>query len=87
MSTSDDMTERAKAVQAKYEDELLMKPHVQGIAIGLAKKDGQYTGDIALVVMVDQKVPASELDAADLIPAELDGVPVDVQEMGLFSAQ
>jgi hypothetical protein len=37
--------------------------------------------------MVDQKVPASELAPEDLIPRELDGIPVDVQEMGVFYAQ
>ncbi len=84
---SEDMTERAKAVQAKYESELMAKPHVQGVAVGLAKKDGQYTGEIAVVVMVDQKVPASELSADAAIPGELDGVLVDVQEMGQFAAQ
>jgi hypothetical protein len=81
------MTERAKAVQAKYEAELMSKAHVQGVAIGLAKKHGQYTGEIALVVMVDQKVPASTLSPDDIIPSELDGVPVDVQETGMFVAQ
>ncbi len=84
---SEDKTERAKAVQAKYTDELMAKAHVQGVAVGLAKKNGEYTGEIALVVMVDKKVPASELAPQDVIPRLLDGVPVDVQEMGMFVAQ
>ncbi len=84
---SEDMTERAKAVQARYNDELMAKAHVQGTAIGLAKKDGQYTGRIAIVVMVDEKVPLSQLAPEDVIPQELDGVPIDVQELGPFTAQ
>lgn len=84
---SEEKTERAQAVQAKYNDVLMSKAHVQGVAIGLAKKDGQYTGEIAIVVMVDEKVPASQLAPEDLIPRELDGVLVDVQEMGFFHAQ
>jgi len=84
---SEDVTERAKAVQAKYVDMLMAKAHVQGVAVGLAQKDGQYTGEVAIVVMVDHKVPQTELAQQDIIPSELDGVRVDVQETGVFKAQ
>ncbi len=84
---SEEITRRAQAVQAKYSDMLMSKPHVQGVGVGLAKKDGQFTDQIAIVVMVDEKVPASELAPEDLLPRELDGIPVDVQEMGFFYAQ
>jgi hypothetical protein len=84
---AEEMTERAKAVQAKYSDSLMRKAHVQGVAIGLVKEGGQYTGDVGLVVMVDQKVPLNQLKPDDVIPAQLDGVRVDVQEMGVFTAQ
>lgn len=84
---SEEMTERAKAVQAKYSAELMAKAHVQGVAVGLAKRNGEYTGEIAVVVMVDKKVPAGELAPQDMIPKTLDGVPVDVQETGVFVAQ
>lgn len=84
---SEEITARAQAVQARYADELMSKAHVQGVGVGLAKKDGQYTNEVAIVVMVDQKVPASQLDPDDVIPKELDGVRVDVQEMGFFTAQ
>ena len=78
---------RAQAVQEKYTDDLMSKDHVVGVGVGLAKKDGFYTQDIALVVMVDEKVPADQLPPEDYIPPELDGVRVDVQEMGVFTAQ
>lgn len=84
---SQDPTEKAQAVQAKYSDLLMSKPHVQGVGVGLATKDGQFTDQIAIVVMVDEKVPADQLAPEDLIPRELDGVPVDVQVMGAFWAQ
>jgi hypothetical protein len=84
---SEEVTERAKAVQAKYVDMLMAKAHVQGVAVGLAQKDGQYTGEVAIVVMVDHKVPQTELTQQDVIPGELDGVRVDVQETGVFTAQ
>ena len=78
---------RATAVQAKYIDELMRKRHVVGVAVGMAKQGGQYTQDVALVVMVDEKVPPHLLDPDDRIPEELDGVRVDVQETGTFTAQ
>jgi hypothetical protein len=84
---SQDPTQRAQEVQAKYSDMLMSKPHVQGIGVGLATEGGQFTDKIAIVVMVDEKVPASELAPEDLIPKELDGIPVDVQVMGTFWAQ
>lgn len=84
---SEDQTERAKAVQEKYNDELMTKTHVVGTAVGLAIRQGHYTDQIAVVVMVDQKVTVSGLSAEDQIPGELDGVLVDVQETGQFVAQ
>jgi hypothetical protein len=42
---------------------------------------------MALIVLVRQKVPISQLDPEDIIPRILDGVPVDVQEVGNVKAQ
>jgi len=84
---SEDQTERAKAVQEKYNDELMAKPHVVGTAVGMRKRQGHYTPEVAVVVMVSQKVPESELGPEEKLPKELDGVPVDVQETGAFEAQ
>ena len=84
---SEDKTERAKAVQEKYNDELMSKPHVVGTAVGLRTRQGQYTTEVAVVVMVSQKVPEDQIAPEDKLPKELDGVPVDVQETGAFVAQ
>lgn len=73
-------------VQARYADTLMQKAHVVGVAIGLRKKADVYTDEFCLVVMVDQKVPLDALTPQDRIPAEIEGVPVDVQEMGNFAA-
>ncbi|NWG16063.1 MAG: hypothetical protein HXY41_05450 [Chloroflexi bacterium] len=78
---------KAAMVQAKYTDELLKKPHVVGVGLGLAHKGGQPTDEIAVIVMVDEKVAAEQLSPEDMIPAQLDGVRVDVQMMGTFVAQ
>jgi hypothetical protein len=85
-ATQDEQTARAMLVQNKYTDWLLRKPHVMGVGIGLAKKEDQVSDEVCLVVMVDQKVAPEALDPYDVIPPQLDGVRVDVQEIGVPSA-
>jgi hypothetical protein len=84
--SQDEKTARATLVQKKYTEMLLKIPHVMGVAVGLQKKNGTYTGDVCLVVLVDKKRPANDLTPQDLIPSELDGVCVDVQEIGVPTA-
>jgi len=84
--SQDEKTAKAQLVQKKYTEMLLKIPHVMGVAVGLEKKDGAYTGDVCLVVMVDKKRAAGELAPSDVIPKELDGVKVDVQEIGVPTA-
>ncbi len=74
--------EKARVVKEKFETELLKLENVVGVGIGLRKKDGIYTDEVALVVMVKKKMLEIELAQADLIPQELEGVEVDVQEIG-----
>lgn len=73
-------------VQAKYIDELMAYPHVVGVGIGMRQKDGEYTDELSLVVMVDEKIPLAQLDHNSILPIELEGVGIDVQETGNFSA-
>ena len=84
--SQDEKMQRITAVQAKYANELMGKPNVVGVAVGLAKKEGAYTSEMALVVMVEKKVPSDQLADEDRIPEELDGVRVDVQETGKIEA-
>ncbi|MGB1286514.1 MAG: hypothetical protein ACPG7F_08280 [Aggregatilineales bacterium] len=74
------------ALQAKYGEMLMAKANVIGVGIGLVMIEGDYTEAPALVVMVAQKMPLAQLEHADVVPARLDGVRVDVQETGVFSA-
>lgn len=77
---------QAEAVQARYSEDLLGRAHVQGTAIGLAKVGGKVTSTVAVVVLVDHKVPESELAPEDICPKQLEGVRVDVQEVGVLRA-
>lgn len=90
MSSQEEVNQKvrkASEVQAKYANQLMSKPHVVGVAIGHPTKNGVTSSEVGVIVMVDQKVPADQLAPQDLIPKQLDGVPVDVQETGGFSAQ
>lgn len=74
--------EHAKAVKDAHLHELLSKPNVIGCGVGFRQVGGEPTDQVALVVMVRSKVPAALLAEHERIPAELEGVPVDVQEVG-----
>lgn len=85
-SDLDAQIRRASEVEARYTDMLLSKPNVVGVGVGFARKGGQQTREVAVVVMVDQKLPATQLASDELLPSELDGVRIDVQATGSFSA-
>lgn len=76
------MQEHLSEIQALYIDELMAKENVVGVGIGLAKEEDEFTEELAIVVMVEKKVPIEDLAEEDIIPSELEGVRVDVQETG-----
>lgn len=86
MSDNEQLMAKASAVQAEHADKLLEMANVVGVGIGLRQRGGEYTDEVCLVVMVDQKLPVAQLASEDVIPDTLDGVPVDVQETGTFTA-
>jgi hypothetical protein len=73
---------KAQAARQKYEQMLLAKANVVGVGIGLRHTGGRRTDELGLVVMVREKLPAELLSPEDVIPHEVDGVPVDVKEVG-----
>ena len=74
--------EEIRAVRDRHEEGLLKKKNVVGLGIGYKEVEGQETEQLSLVVMVRKKESPSQLDAADLIPSEIEGVPLDVKEVG-----
>lgn len=80
-------TERILQVLKKHKSDLLAKPNVVGVAVGFQHQAGLSTQNLALVVMVERKIPSNLLPPEGQIPASLDGVPVDVQEIGQLDAQ
>jgi hypothetical protein len=78
---------RVQMVKAKYEGMLMAKKNVVGVGIGFRERNGEVTDEMVLTVMVSQKEPWSRLRRQDRIPSELDGVPVDVKQVGTLRAQ
>lgn len=79
---SDDALTRAKRVRAEHEADLLSKPNVIGVGIGLVRRGGKTTGEVGIIVMVEKKVARIQLAESERVPGEIDGVRVDVQEVG-----
>jgi hypothetical protein len=77
---------RAQAVKAKYERELMRKRNVVGVGVGFRERAGQATDTVCIVVSVREKLSPDQLAPKDVIPTELDGVPVDVKATGAFRA-
>jgi hypothetical protein len=79
-----DQIDRERAAQAKdkYWSELLEKPNVVGVGIGMKETRGEKTGEMSMVIMVRQKLPLEGLRSGVAVPAVVDGVPTDVIEVG-----
>lgn len=82
----DQAIERASKIKAHYEKQLLKLANVTGVGVGFKRKNNQPTAEVAVIVNVIQKKPLAALSQQDIVPAELEGVPVDVQEVGKISA-
>lgn len=69
-------------IQARHEAELLRYTNVVGVAAGIRTKQGNPTGEHCLVVYVEKKVPKGKLHKNQILPTHIDGVRVDVVEIG-----
>jgi hypothetical protein len=82
MPVNDDLLNRARAVKARYEDHLLSQPGVLSVGVGLRQRGGKLTDDVCIVVMVRDKSSIDNLPPDQVLPEQIEGVPVDVQESG-----
>jgi hypothetical protein len=82
MPISEETMARLRRVKTKHEDALMRKANVVGVGIGFRRRRGTLTDEPAIVVSVTHKVPHSRLDEKDIVPQELDGIPVDVEAVG-----
>jgi hypothetical protein len=74
------------AVQAAEQDSLLTMPNVVGVALGTKWQGGLDTGEKALTILVDTKLPKESLNKNDLVPPTISKMRTDVQEVGVLQA-
>ena len=82
-----DQIEKIYKIKKAYEQELMAKPNVVGVGVGLKIKGGVQTDKTSLIVLVSKKIPKVELSTEDLIPEEVEGIPVDVLEVGQIKTE
>lgn len=70
-----------KQVIAKYEEQLLSLPNVQGVG------EGEKKSKKVIKVLVTHKVPVSTLRPEEVIPKTLEEYETDVEEIGIVIAQ
>ncbi|MEV4442703.1 hypothetical protein AB0K09_27550 [Streptomyces sp. NPDC049577] len=74
--------EEIRAARDRAVELLMSLPGVTAVGIGGRERGGEPTGEIVLRVYVERKKPRQDVPPEELIPAEIDGVPTDVAEMG-----
>jgi hypothetical protein len=82
------MSPTEEIVQAKEvsKDKLMGMQNVVGVGVGYKTKAGQQTDDFAIVVMVSRKLPLPALAPEAVLPKNVDGVNIDVIEVGELRA-
>jgi hypothetical protein len=75
-------TAKVVEVQDKHERELLCLDNVVGVAASFKVKGDKPTRKWSLTVLVEKKPALADVPKASRIPAEINGVPTDVVEVG-----
>jgi hypothetical protein len=76
-----------KRVQVRNQAMLLAMPNVIGLGIGLKTVHGRRSDQLCLAALVRRKLPRAALEAEELVPDEIDGIPTDVLEVGDVRAE
>jgi hypothetical protein len=58
--------------------------NVVGVGVGEKITDERHTGLLALKLLVRSKFPQNQIDSSHLLPGEVNGIPTDVEEVGLL---
>jgi hypothetical protein len=70
-------------IRERHEARLMSLPNVNGVGLD----SDLVTKSPVIVVFVTRRVAREQLSADEVIPSEIDGVPVRVMEIGPVSAQ
>lgn len=70
------------AVKERAADRFMGLPGVTAVGIGARERAGRRTGELVIKVFVEVKRPLEELSPEQRLPAEFEGVPIDVGVCG-----
>jgi hypothetical protein len=73
--------EELLAIKERAAAQLMRLPGVNGVGIGGRVRGGERINELVLKVYVTTKRPPQEVEPAELIPAQFEGVPTDVAEL------
>ena len=78
------MSEQAQVTRTKelHKEAILAKPNVVGVGTGYKVTQGQRTSELCVVTLVRRKIPKAGLTREALMPKAIDGVSIDVIEVG-----
>ncbi|MHC4065112.1 MAG: hypothetical protein ACYSUQ_01505 [Planctomycetota bacterium] len=76
-----------ESVKDRHKDALRALANVVGLGIGPKVRGGRATGETAIKVFVSQKVPPESLPEDQRIPANIEGIPADVEVLGSLKAR
>lgn len=80
-STNSDSDERRTVLIRNYSMLRRRYPKVLSFNVGTKWVGGVDTGRPCITVFVSKKIPKSYLSSDELLPSEVDGIPVDVIEL------
>lgn len=84
---STDLFRQLLEAQRLFQEDLLRRRGVVGVAVGYKNFREESTDELAVAVLVEQKKPVAALTEEDLIPKDLQGARTDVIEVGRLEAQ
>lgn len=76
------VVEATQAATAAFLDVDKPRPNVVGVGAGVKWKNGEASGEPAVLVLVTHKVAKDQLSKAELVPAKLQNMPTDVLAVG-----
>ena len=79
----DALVRRVAEVKRAVAGRLRAYPNVNGVGVGFKEVGGVRTDQVAIRVYVDRKLPRAQLADDEILPEEVEGIPVDVIEARL----
>lgn len=78
--------DEVRRILPQVKQELFSKPNVVAVGIGHKLVQGKSTETLSIICSVDIKKSKASLSSAEMVPAEIQGIPTDVHPTGVIRA-